>query len=106
MNYDRVLLISIDSLAKRYGYLFEKYFTTSFKNYCTTSSWTLPSHLAMLSGVQSPSLFFHEKLSNFNKYENFVSNIPTIATPLKQIGFKTRAITGGGFMSKFFGWGH
>lgn len=106
MKYDRVLLISVDSLAKKYESFFKDYFTTIYTNYKTTSSWTLPSHLTMLTGLKFPKLFFQKKTIDYLKYEDFVQNIPSIATQMKAIGFKSRAITGGGFMGKFFGWGH
>jgi arylsulfatase A-like enzyme len=105
MKYDRVILISIDSLGEKYKKFFSGYFTTEYQNYHTTSSWTLPSHLTMLSGLKFPSIRLQKKTKDYARYENFASHIPTISTLLRKNGFKTRAITGGGFMSKFFGWG-
>jgi arylsulfatase A-like enzyme len=105
MKYNRVILISIDALGREYGKYFEKYFTTNYTNYQTTSSWTLPSHLAMLSGKKKkiPQL---NSTQEYKKYEKIVKDIPTISTYFRKKGFKTKAITGGGFMSSFFGWGH
>ncbi len=105
MKYDRIILISIDSLGKEYSYYFNKYFTTSYENYSVTSSWTLPSHLTMLSGIKKPNLQEQKNTKGYLKYQNYVKNIPTIASMLKRFGFKARSITGGGFLSKFFGWG-
>lgn len=106
MKYDSVLLISIDALAKKYDYIFDSLFTTKYNNYRTTSTWTLPSHLTMLSGIPFSRLFVISEMKDYDKYEGYAADIPTIATLLRKHGFKSRAVTGGGFMSKFFGWGH
>jgi len=104
--YDRVLLISIDALGRKHSKPFEQYFNKIYTNYRTTNTWTLPSHLTMLSGFSFPDLY--ERLISvyeIDKIENYAKDIPTIASDFKKIGFKTRAITGGGFMSTYFGWG-
>src|SRR3989344_2781766 len=106
MKYDRALLISIDSLSRKYQYLFEDYFTIKYIKYQSTNTWTLPSHVAMLSGVMLPRLYYVMNQKDVKQFENFIQYLPTIATLLKRGGFKSRAITGGGFMSKYFGWGY
>ena len=106
MKYNKIILISIDALSRDYQSLFEDYFTTKYINYRTTNTWTLPSHIAMLSGLALPGIFKVANSKEFDKYKDFVANIPTVATLLHQFGFKSRAITGGGFMSKYFGWGN
>lgn len=106
MNYNKVLLISIDSLGRQYSKPFEKYFNIIYSHYRTINTWTLPSHLTMLSGLYFPDLY--EKLVpvyEIDKLKNYAKKIPTIATIFKEKGFKTKAIVGGGFISKYFGWG-
>lgn len=106
MKYNRILLISIDSLGKDYSKPFEKYFNVKYLNYRTTNTWTLPSHMSMLGGIFLPDLYFKLiQVYDIEKIKDFVKDLPTISTYLKKFGFKTKAITGGGFMSKYFGWG-
>lgn len=105
-KYNRAILISIDTLSKEYQYLYEKYFNLIFSNYKTTNTWTLPSHIAMLTGFPAPKMYHAPKSSEISKYKNILYNIPSIATYLKAQGYATRAITSGGYMSKYFGWGH
>lgn len=106
MKYNRIILISIDALSRKYQHLFEDYFTTKYINYHTTSTWTLPSHVTMLSGILLPKLYYVMNQKDTEAYKNIVLYVPTLATLLRRVGFKSRAITGGGFMSKYFGWGH
>ncbi|NMC99856.1 MAG: hypothetical protein GYA62_09060 [Bacteroidales bacterium] len=106
MKYDRILLISIDALSKKYEYLFEDYFTTKYDKYRSTATWTLPAHLNILCGIPFPKLFIVSRMKDYDKYKDYASNIPTIATLLRDFDFKSRAVTGGGFMSSFFGWGN
>lgn len=104
-KYNRVILISIDALSKAHARPFSKYFNVEYENYRTTHSWTLPGHLVMLGGLELPGLYIVPNSSEFPKLKNFVAGLPTIAAIFKANGFKTKAITGGGFMSRFFGWG-
>lgn len=106
MKYNRVLLISLDSLGSKYQRRFEPYFNVSYRNYRTTHRWTLPSHVAMLSGAYLPELYHVFDVKQLQKWKGYVKNIPTLATVFRRLGFKTKAITSGGYLSRFFGWGH
>lgn len=106
MKYSSVLLISIDSLSKKYSKYFYPYFNEIYLNYQSTNTWTLPGHFSMLTGQVLPELYFQPKIKDLFKYKSYISFIPTIASFFKKMNFKTKAITGGGFMSKYFGWGH
>lgn len=105
MKYDKILFISVDALSSYYSRVFEKYFNVKYQNALSTYTWTLPSHLSMLSSVNLPELVTQMRVKDTHRYKNYIQNIPTIATVLKRNGFICKAWTGGGYMSKYFGWG-
>lgn len=105
MKYDRVLLISIDSLGKKYSQPFKKYFNNIYQNYQSTNTWTLPAYLGLLSSIYLPELYYAKKNKDVKLLEKIVKELPTLASIFKKSDWKTRAITGGGYLSKFFGWG-
>ncbi|MBU0755804.1 MAG: sulfatase [Planctomycetes bacterium] len=104
-----VLLISIDTLRADhlscYGYPLE----TSphldrfaeqalvFTQAISTSSWTLPSHIALLGGAPLGAL------GTLFKDRRMDSHIPTMAEQFQKAGFRTAAFVGGGYVSADFG---
>ena len=104
-KYRSVILISVDALSYKHGKVFSKLFNKTYTQYYTTQTWTLPSHAAMLTGITSGKLFYQKKIKETLKHQKLFSSVPTLATYFKQLGYKTKAITGGGFLSSYFGWG-
>ncbi|MBI5449691.1 sulfatase-like hydrolase/transferase [Candidatus Gottesmanbacteria bacterium] len=106
MKYERVLLISIDALGRKYLPLFKGFFNTVYHNYRVTHTWTLPGHVAMLSGINMRELYHVFDTKRLDRWKDCVKRIPTIATTFHSHGFRTRAIASGGYLSRYFGWGH
>ena len=104
-----VILISLDTLRAdhlgAYGYKrptspnMDKLAAESvlFRNAYSTSPWTLPSHVSMLSGLDCLT---HGVRSSANRMD---PRDVTLADRLRQAGFETAAFTGGGFVSGLFG---
>jgi arylsulfatase A-like enzyme len=80
----------IDALAKR-GVLFE--------NAISQSSWTRPAHLSIFTGLY-PSEHGVAALRDRRRLHEW---IPTLASELSQVGYKTGAFTGGVNISAIFG---
>jgi len=105
----KIILISLDTLRQdhlgSYGYAratspnLDKLVKDSviFNNVYAQSSWTLPSHMSMLFGLNSAS---HQVYYNNQKID---SSLPSVATFLKKAGFSTYAFTGGGYVSSIYG---
>ena len=74
----------IDSLAKR---------SLVFDNAYTTSPWTLPGHASMLTGRYPSSI------SHVGMEESLYVSAPLLSNTFKKAGYKTAAVTGGGFCS-------
>ncbi len=106
-----VVLISIDTLRSDhmslYGY--ERLTTpkldgwaarraTVFENAVASSPWTMPSHLTMFSGLDA----MHH---GFNHSGIVPDRFQLMAEELRQAGYNTLAVTGGGFMSPSQGFG-
>jgi len=68
-----------------------------FDNAITPIPMTGPSHMTMLTGLQPDPSYGHGVLNNGNKLP---SDIPTIATELDKLGFKTGAVIGGSPLSR------
>ena len=104
-----VVLISIDSLrADRllsYGY----FRSTSpnldriaregalFENAIAESSWTLPTHVSMLTGLSS---FVHGVERDETR---LAENVPTLASQLRAQGYRTKGIYSGPYLHPIFG---
>jgi arylsulfatase A-like enzyme len=104
-----VILISIDTLRADhlgcYGYSrqtsphIDRLATESvqFDNVFSATSWTLPAHLSLLTGL---TLFHHGVLHESYAFD---TSIPTLADLLRGQGYSTGAFTGGGYVSSRFG---
>ncbi|RLE00696.1 MAG: hypothetical protein DRJ11_11240 [Candidatus Aminicenantes bacterium] len=104
-----VILISLDTLRADhlscYGYPrqttpnLEKLCSEAvlFANVFSTTSWTLPAHVSLLTGLDNR----HHLVSKKNPY--IETNLITLADFLRNNGYKTIAITGGGLVSARFG---
>ncbi len=68
-----------------------------FENVYAHSSWTLPSHMSLLFSLNTAS---HQVYFNDQKID---SSIPSLASFLKDEGYLTQGITGGGYVSSIFG---
>ena len=77
---------------------------TFFKNCIANSSWTLPSHLSIFTSLypQEVGVEACANVEHINR-SRLAEGIPTMATYLKFAGYKTCAITGGGYISAVFG---
>ncbi len=105
----RIVLISIDTLrADHVGcYGYGKDTTPNidalaadgalFSNVYAPSSWTLPSHVSLLTSL---SCFRHGVNLETDRMEE---TRPTLADALRTQGFLCAAVTGGGFLSPVFG---
>ncbi len=83
-HYGRLTSPNLDQLAVN-GVLFE--------NAIATSSWTLPSHASMLTGLypnQHHAQEFHDQLG---------AEVPTIAEELERAGYRTGAFSGSPFFT-------
>jgi arylsulfatase A-like enzyme len=91
-GYRRATSAAIDALARR-GVVFERAYSAS--------AWTLPGHLAMLSGrypVRESELVFMSARPFPDSYEL----LPEV---LREAGYATAALTGGGFVGDGYGFG-
>lgn len=107
MRYNRILLISVDALSGSLQPLFERYFNRIYRHYETTNAWTLPSHAGLLASTYLPHLYKPDagRLKKIPRAHRVFGRLRTIATLFRKFGFRSRAITGGGFLSRHFGWG-
>jgi arylsulfatase A-like enzyme len=69
-----------------------------FSNVIAQSSWTLPSHMSMLTGLYPTS---HGVLSKYTRLDN---EILTLGEILQNAGYETGAITDGGLVSQKYGY--
>ncbi|MFH2000211.1 MAG: sulfatase, partial [Planctomycetota bacterium] len=103
------ILISIDTLRADHLSCYGYAFATSphidglakeavlFSNALSSSSWTLPAHLALLNGVplgQHGGPFKNRRIA---------PGIPTLASCMQRQGYATAAFVGGGYVSAEFG---
>jgi len=68
-----------------------------FRHAFSPSSWTLPVHISLLTSLQ---ISRHRVFRYFSRLN---PSIPTLADLLRQRGFVTAAITGGGFVKSKYG---
>jgi arylsulfatase A-like enzyme len=104
-----VILISVDTLAAGHLGVYGSKVPTSpnidrfakssrvYKNAYSTASWTLPAHGSMLTGY-SPI-----PLQLLSAADRLPDKCPTLAALLKAQGYETKAITGGDFVGKGYG---
>jgi len=87
-GYSRPTSPNIDALAKD---------SALFENAYATSPWTLPSHVSMLSGLNC--------VRHRVYYENdrIDPKTPWLSTILRNHGYACAALTGGGYVSSFYG---
>jgi arylsulfatase A-like enzyme len=79
---------TIDALAAR---------GVRFTNAFSPASWTLPAHAAMLTGRYPLSL------STAQEDKELYRKVPLLSTILRDAGYRTGAVTGGGLVGKVFG---
>ena len=103
-----IILFSVDTLRADhlgiYGYQrptspnIDHFFASRvvFKDCYATSSWTLPSHVSMLTGLYS------KNHGAFCRACQLSDTKTTMADVLHKEGYATAAFTGGGFVSKSF----
>lgn len=108
-----VLLISLDTFrADRISLLGHTRETTPaldamaetgrvFSDAYATTSWTLPSHKAMLTGFHH--LYLNSLSGKVSDKTRLTSLIPSLPTYFKQAGYRTYAIVGSGFVSPEYG---
>ena len=78
----------LDTLARR---------GTSYANAFSPGAWTLPTHATMLTGVQPPT---HGALLPIHRLS---SSVPTLAEILREAGYRTVALTAGGYVEDHYG---
>ena len=110
-NYN-VILISIDSLradhTSAYGYRRDTTPTLQslaaagvrFENTSSTTSWTLPAHMSMLTGR---SLLGHGVIADDRA---LTGDVPTLAQSFQAAGYTTKAITSAPYLEHRFGFDH
>ena len=83
----------IDSLARE---------SLRMANASSPTTWTLPGHMSMLSGLEPP---VHGCVSSHIQYAPDSLPFPLLFELLKANGYATQAVVGGGFMEARFGFG-
>lgn len=68
-----------------------------FRNHFSASPWTLPSHISLMTGMDSIN---HQV---YNNEQRLNASIPTLADFLRVQGYFTGAFTGGGYVSGTYG---
>jgi arylsulfatase A-like enzyme len=108
-NPRNVILISLDTLRPDhlgcYGYGKDTSPHTDalagdavmFLNTFATSPWTLPSHVSLMTALNCIN---HQVYDSRQKMD---PSIPTLADYLHSAGYSSAALTGGGFVSGFYG---
>lgn len=81
-------LRTLEGLAKR---------SRVFERAYSSASWTLPAHASLFTGL------YPDRHGAVHESRKLPESITTLALELKQRGFDTVAFTGGGFVSRFFG---
>jgi arylsulfatase A-like enzyme len=108
-RYRSVLLVSIDTVRRdhvgAYGYArpttprFDALARAGllFEDAVSTSSWTLPAHLTMLTGADPGRHGGVDMRHGFNR------SVPTVPALLRAAGFATRAVTSHLYVSSVYG---
>lgn len=73
-----------------------------FGNATSPTTWTLPGHISMLSGLEPP---VHGCVSPRHRYAPQALPFPLIFELLRTAGYHPMAVTGGGYMEPSFGFG-
>jgi arylsulfatase A-like enzyme len=89
-GYDRPTSPALDALAER---------SVRFDRVFAETSWTLPSHMTLFTGRHPTS---HGVIDT--QYQ-LAEHIPTFAQVLQDDGYRTFAVTDGGYVDSFFGFG-
>lgn len=85
---------------------------TMFSNAASSSDWTLPSHMSMLTSLYPFEVGFTKTSDNSAAKRmdvasfggSFIADkVPTIAEYLQKAGYKTIGIHGGGYVSEYYG---
>ena len=104
-----VILISIDSLRADHLLSYGYFRSTSpnldriaregalFENAIAESSWTLPTHVSMLTGLSS---FVHGVERDETR---LAENVPTLASQLRAQGYRTKGIYSGPYLHPIYG---
>jgi len=91
-GYDRPTSPNVDKIARR---------SVVFENAISQSSWTLPAHGSMMSGVYPGRL----GVTHYPAKRRLPRGVPMLAEVFRNAGYATGAFTGGGFVSAHFGFG-
>ncbi len=67
-----------------------------FENVIASAPWTLPSHLSMFTGLDAVS-------HGANNDEPCAESLVTLAELLRDAGYRTQAVTGGGYLAPAYG---
>jgi hypothetical protein len=109
-NPRTVIIVSLDTLRRDHLSLYGYHRDTDpflrelakesvkFENAFSTSSWTLPAHASLFSGLDCTE---HELVHH--GHSEFSSSIPLIQAVFQKEGFATLALTGGGYVAHDFG---
>jgi len=89
-GYDRSTSPNMDELARK-GLL--------FKHVIAQSSWTLPSHMSMLTGLYAST---HTVETDGKRLPD---NIPTLASVLNEAGYRTEGVVSSPYVGKGYGFG-
>jgi len=89
-GYERETTPNVDALAQR---------SVLFENAISQSSWTLPAHGAMMTGLYPGRL----GVSHYPAKRTLPDDVPTLAAVFSSAGYETGGFTGGGFVSQHFG---
>jgi len=109
MDYPNVVFIVIDTLRKDYAKSLEeelkKLGFISYKNAIAPSSWTLPSHVSMLTGLYPAFHGVHETKTkkDFEIRVDKKKRRTLISYILLDLGLNTYLITANPFVSPYFG---
>ncbi|MEE8310625.1 MAG: sulfatase [Candidatus Binatia bacterium] len=91
-GYHRPTSPNVDKLARR---------SIVFEDAISQSSWTLPAHGSMLSGVYPGRL----GITHYPAKRRLPRGVPMLAEAFRRAGYATGGFTGGGFVSAHFGFG-
>lgn len=89
-GYERPTSPNIDAFASR---------GARFERAMSSSSWTVPAHMTMFTGVDPPM----HGAEGYPRPQRATRRFPTLAEILSDRGFRTAAFTGGGYLAATFG---
>ncbi|MEO1366298.1 MAG: sulfatase, partial [Acidobacteriota bacterium] len=88
-GHERATSPHLDAWARRHGAVFE--------SAVSSAGWTLPAHTSLFSGVDAPRHGANWPSSRVG------DDVPLLAERLYRLGYRTEAITGGGYLDPNFG---